>query len=285
MIDVEALASFSGDVPPEGLDALIALNLGLGAQPVDAQRVVSRMPLVFPLWQDVGEGFVGLLVWPTPEPGMPLPVVRCTGHRLRCLAPSARDLLRQQLGALDARGDLPGGESSGVYEPGEVRHSGLDLLRWQTARAGGSPLHFERVASEHLRSGDATAALVALEVANTRFGGWACTHASRHRLLLALGRGVEARDAALAALSLPVWTLDGAFSPIARAAGWADPIDGRPYRSRAAAPDVAPADRAAHLLDAAAVDEVPWSEVRDAAADGWTEAGLLHVAALARWVG
>lgn len=211
--------------------------------------------------------------------------MRSRGARLELLAGSVADFGRHVLARLEAGGRLEGDvEAAGasLYEPGDRAQTGLELLPWVILKAGGAPWAYAAARDGHLRRGDAASALIAAERACERFAGWAELHAWRMRLLQAAGRDEEAREAATAALALPVWTLMGPFEEVAVTAGWRPPISAAPFHARADADAVAPADWAAYLMDATALEGRPWHEVRARLADWYEGAGLAGIATLVR---
>jgi hypothetical protein len=266
---------------PQGLSAVPTAVAALGLEPMPTDH--DRMPLLTPLGMDEA-GLVALLHWPTPQPGVSVPVVRQRGRRLELLAESVADWVRQVAAHIDTAGDLPDPfreALTGLYDVGSVAVTGLPLDAWVVLKAGGSPAAYARMVARHLSRGDLTSAAIAAERAADRFAGWAEPHVWRHRIHLQAGQPLLARDAATAAMGLPVWTLRGPFDEVAAAIGWQPPYDGSAYLRRAAADDVPPADRAAYLMDAAAVDDTPWSATADDVASSYREAGLDGVAELA----
>jgi hypothetical protein len=261
----------------------LAVYEALGAEPVGPFSSSEAHPLFTALWRDQ-EGPVGLLHWPTPDELASAPVVRPAGPRLEAVAQSLRDATRQGLAALEQRGvavqqrwpDLP----SWLWTPGERVSSPLPDDAWILSRAGGTPSAFRGLLARHLGRGDTTAALVVTELWGERFAGWGAPHAARAQLLSELGRHDAARDAAIHALGLPLWTLDEPFEPVAIRAGWKAPIDAQPYARLAADPAKLPADRAAWLLDWASATGTPWSKVLGQLRMLYGEAGLTRTSSM-----
>lgn len=271
-----------GRAAPAHLD-LLERCLGMaGAVPCPPDE--ATLPLMTPLAHDA-TGRIGLLHWPTPEPSDPVPVVRQRGWHLELLAPSVRGWLRHHLARLEALGTLEpdlAAAAQEVYDTGERATTGLPWDAWVLLKGEGSLEAYDALRARHVARGDTTAALIAAERAAARFPGWAEPHRWRHGLLTGRGEREEARDAAVAALALPTWTLSGDFVTLARAIGWQDPVDGAPYGRLAADPARLPADRAAHLLDQVTVDRLSWPTHRPALAALYDEADLPGVARLVR---
>ncbi len=269
---------------PPGLDALRALIAATG-RPEPAVGSPARHPLVLRLGADAPDAApLGLLVWPTPDPGAELPVVREHAHHLELMAPSAADAVRAWLGGAELAGrPVPVDVDAGLYITGEAAASGLSVSAWRVRHAGGSLPAYAALLARHAARGDWASADITAQAAISRFDGWGLPHAWRIRTLRALGHDTAARDAAVAALSLPVWTLSGPAHAheVAAAAGWSVPIDGSPFSRHADDAARPPADRAAWRLDAAAMDGRPWQALRAEVAELWRVAGLADVAWLA----
>lgn len=267
---------------PDRIDLVESCVAALGWRSTGPFEIVDCHPLVTPFAVDVA-GAVGLLHWPTPQPGIATPVVRNRGQRLELLAPDLPSWLRQQLARLDHRGELPDElleQSNGLVLPGEIARAGLEPDVWAVLKGGGNLRVYRGLSDRHIASGDATSALVTAERATDRYPGWGEPHAWRFRIHSAAGDTMQARDAATAALGLPIWTLLSAFAPLAAAIGWEAPHDGATYRRLSRDSERLPADRAAYLMDSVAVDGGSWADVRQPLAELYTEAELTPVARL-----
>jgi len=273
--------SMAGATPPRGVDALEGLARRLPGWSV-ADVDPTLHPLLVPMVDD-GEGVVGLLMWPTAPEGWPVPVVRSHGRWLELVAGCVEDFVRHTLmgaelqGKLDDALEVAGG---GLYSGGERAMTGLDPVPWVILKAGGAPWAYARRIAAHRERGDGLSVLVAAERVCERFPGWAELHRWRWTALRALGREEEAREAATAAMALPMWTLEEEFEALALAIGWVPPIDAAPFHRRAADPATLPADRAAWWMDWASISGAPWSEVRPQVAGSYAEAGLSNAAVL-----
>lgn len=261
----------------------LQVHEALGATRVEPFSVADAHPLFTALWRDEG-GPVGLLHWPTPDEIALAPVVRPRGPRLEAVARSLLDVTRMGLAALERAGAHPSDPLASappwLWTPGERASSPLPDDAWVVSRAGGTPAAFRGLLARHRARGDDTAALVVTELWGERFAGWAAPHAARARLLADLGRPDAARDAALHAMGLPLWTLDSPFEETALMAGWRPPIDAQPYARLAADPGKLPADRAAWLLDWASATETPWPKALGQLQVLYGEAQLPRMASL-----
>lgn len=277
-----------GRSAPPWLSELRAFLAATGAEVFDGTPRADDHPLFMPLADDGGTR-LGLLVWPTPDAQAGVPVVAQRGRRLELVAGSAHELLLQRAASLDRDGrldDAPERAAGGAYTVGTLAMTGLDLRTWTILRAGGSMEAYGSLIDRHLKRSDPVAALVAADRAVERAAGWAEPHVWRWRILSAIGRNEEARDAAVAALGLPVWTMRGDFAEVARAAGWVDPIDAGPFERLANDPNRPPADRAAWWMDHGAVDvqdPSAWSAYRSRIAPLYVDAGLAPIGAWVAW--
>jgi len=285
MNHADFLSGIAGVPAPARLRAYLALLAGQGSQILAPTERRDLHPLVVPLARDGAGAVVGLLCWPTAPPGFPLPVVRQSAvpalrWTLELLASSVDQALHRELVCRDARGepvpeswasDPEGGEP--LYRSGDLAASGLPLAVYRLTRVGETFAFFEDLISRHLEGGATMAALVTSDRLLRIAPGWARPMAVRARLLASLGEPEQARDSAAAALADPVWTLGLPFAEVATIAGWTS-VSAEPFRRLAADVRKPPADRAAHLLDAIAVEGGAWSTERLALADLYRQAGL-----------
>ena len=266
--------------PPVRFQALLML-LASKAEILDPRKTDGLHPLLLPLAQDCNGHVLGFLRWPTPPDDTPLPIVRQAPDGLHLLAASCDNLIHRELAWRDVtEGESPGSllraaNASGLlYEEGSVVLTGLPLNAYLLIKVGVPPSFFERLATAHLKRGDAMAAEVTADRACRSAPGWARPQAFRALLLDKIGKPEEARDAALTALLNPVWTLGHPFEPIARLAGWVPPITSEPYRTLSRDSTRSPLDRAAYLMDAAYVEGQEWTEIRSELGKLYREAGL-----------
>jgi hypothetical protein len=272
-LDHATFLRYVGLAPPARLDALL-LHLAGGSLPiVSPEEGAGLHPLVVPLARE-GDEAIGLLVRPGDHA---LPVVRARGHQLALIARSTDEWLRRELAHRDVAGEGGGllaaaNRVETLYTPGEVALSRLPLNAWLLLKCGVNHAFFEELAELHLEKGDEAAALITAERSCGLVEGWARPHAFLALLLARLGKLEMARDAARSALLEPAWSLGTAFAPVARLAGWHDPITSRSYRWFCDDPAIPPLDRAARLLEAVAVEEGEWDAIRPTLAL-WYDAG------------
>lgn len=295
MTDARSHANLIQDVGadvPARLPVLLTALIGAGGTLLDPGERAGLHPLVIPLVREELGDTVGLLRWPTPDPNTPLPVVRQrpgpAGWTLELVAPSTDAHLHRHLAIRDARGEtLPEPLLTAVnaldtlYEPGQLALSGLPLKAYLLVRVGETHAFFEELCEAHLTKGDTTAAAVTADRACRQDHGWARPWVYRAHLLARMGQHEEARDTARLALAEPVWTFGHPFAELAKLAGWGTSTS-IAYRKLANHPDKPPADRAAHLMDATAIDGGDWDSVRDELGERYEQAGLQTVARLVR---
>ncbi len=289
-MDPESFADAVGWPAPRRLGVLLALRAAEGDTVLDGPDgtwTAGLHPLLVPLWRDPEGGVGGLLRWPTPHPGMDLPLVHQapgTPWTLTLVDRSVDAHLVRALATADATSRPPPPSleevAAALHPPGTVGASGLPLAAWLLRHVGARHDELETRALAFLERGDAMAAQVTADRACRGSEGWARPHGFRARLLARLGALDEARDAAATAFTEPVWTLGGHLDQVARLAGWSR-VTSVGYRRLLARAEKPPADRAAHLLDACAIEGGDWDGVREPVAALYREAGL---EAVARWV-
>ncbi len=279
----ETLQALTGRPPPRRLRALMMLLAG-EHELLEPEDRAGLHPLVVPLARAEDGQTIGLLRWATPPRDMPWPLVSAGELGMRLLANSPDQWIWKELATRDADKEHLGGlvlaanRDEQLYEPGDLEASKLPLMAYLVLRVGGLPEVYEELALRHLERGDVMAALVTADRLCNVARGWALGHAFRSELLAGQGRHEAAADSARAALVDPVWTLGRPFEPVARRAGWKHTVDGRGYRLLAEDTERSPLDRAAHWLDAWAVDGGDWDELRPVLAELYDEGGLPELA-------
>lgn len=295
MNHVTFLQRIAGVAAPPRLPTYLVALAGRGGQVLDPGDRASLHPLIVPLVREPSGAVQGLLRWPTAPTGLPLPVVRQGGEphdrwTLELVATSVDQALHRELATRDASGEsfAPAlldelARAEPLYAPGQFVASGLSLAAYRLLRIGETHAFFEQLAERHLAKQAPLAAQVTADRSIRVAPGWARPMAYRALLLDRLGEHEQARDSAASALADPVWTLGHPFDRVATIAGW-QKISGEPFRRLARAQSKLPADRAAHLLDALAVEGGDWSQDRSELAELYAQAGLDAVAALVRAV-
>lgn len=210
------------------------LRQGYAPVPPDAARAYNIHPLVIPLGVRAAGGpggggeVVGLLRWPTPTPGVPLPVVTtgsaggAAAAQLVHVATSAAQYVHRAAAVADDAGDVRaataliaatsdsaahGFPPEAVYTLGAVAALGMGIERYCLLKVGPFMDLYRGLAAFHAAKADDSSALVTCERAAGAFVGWGAMHVYHSGVLTGMGRALEARDAARAALQLPLWTL------------------------------------------------------------------------------
>jgi hypothetical protein len=283
--DFQAVA---GVVAPPRLRAYRVLLAGLGFELLDPDDRAGLHPLLVPIARAPSGATVGLLCWPTAPPGFPVPVAQQASEpdrrfTLDFVAPSVDVALHRELALRDVAGDplpsLDPEDLAPVYAAGAVAASGLPIAAYRLTQIGETHAFHEELVERHLARGATLAAQVTADRALRVAPGWARPMAFRALLFARLGDLEQARDSAAAALADPVWTLGHPFAEVAALAGWRA-ISSAPFRRLADDLGKPPADRAAHLLDALAVEGGDWGAERRRLAALYAEAGLGATAAL-----
>ena len=182
------------------------------------------------------------------------------------------------------------------YLKGAIEKVGYGFERFLFLKVGSFPDVFEFLTDFHLGKGDQASALVTAEKAYNTFNGWGQPYMEYCKLLRGMkGREQEMRDAALAALRTPLWTvaregedlemvLTAARSSKEKAADkfWKLYEDERLQEiKQGKRPEQVSLDRAAFLMDAALVGAngiKGWEEVRGPLGELYREAGMTELA-------
>ena len=279
MLHDRVLRQEAGVEPPPRLAALMSLLVGDELEVCDPRDRSGLHPLLVPLARDE-HTTVALLRWPTPPKGLPMPVVRAGERGMSLVALSVDQWLHKELATRDVDQDDMAGLLRAVnrdevlYEPGAVTLSNLPLKAYLLLKVGGLPELYYELALGHEAKGDTMAACVTADRCTTAVPDFGEPHVFRTALLDRLGRGEAARESARAALTLPIWTLGAPFEPVALKAGWAHPVTSAPFHAAADDTNKPVLDRAAHRMDAVAVEEGDWDAVRPELAALFREGGL-----------
>eukprot|EP00186_Timspurckia_oligopyrenoides_P004025 CAMPEP_0182451846 /NCGR_PEP_ID=MMETSP1172-20130603/43943_1 /TAXON_ID=708627 /ORGANISM="Timspurckia oligopyrenoides, Strain CCMP3278" /LENGTH=330 /DNA_ID=CAMNT_0024649653 /DNA_START=155 /DNA_END=1147 /DNA_ORIENTATION=+ len=277
---------------PQHLHALLlALHLN-GETLIESPTKLDSIdhPFIIPLARDptTNVADAAFLRWPTPPSSgeMPLPIVAVSTKspsQLTLLANSSSEYVHRYLAYFDFNElheefDLLHAAAPDLYEKGAVVKNGMGLLGYLLLKVGAFPDVYQATTERHLKNEDEQSGLITVEKMASSFPGWGYSHAYNARLLLKLGRELEARDAARFAIHLPLWTLDDSLSEIAKIAGYQeveslkkmfrglslDPRDSEVAQGKAV--EQVALDRAAYVLDrvVAEDDDKRWSrEVKE----------------------
>lgn len=297
---------------PPYLDALVyAVTSNSKAEAMSPSARANLHPFLIPLaYDNESKRTTGLLRWPTPPEGMPLPVVTGTAEDpcLTLLSPSAKAYAERALAEADSIGNEERRDAiraasslAFAYQNGDSEKSGLGLERFLIISVGGFPDVYEGLAQFHLAKGDEPSALVTCEAAARAQAGWGRAHAFHANILKQLGRELEARDAARFCLQLPLWTIGSVekVREMGEIAGYQDSQSlGKIYRrlyEDGRAEEIAdgkPAaqvalDRAAWLLDVCVAEQEwtgeGWEDARERLAELYDEAGMNDLATFVRY--
>ncbi|WZZ82812.1 hypothetical protein YC2023_103384 [Brassica napus] len=279
--------------PPQHLTQLLSIFTARGKSIVSPGAKQGLLPLAIPLVRMSPGSSIALLRWPTARPSMEMPVVEVQKHGVdqfihRILV--EEDIFKPEESSqviFDAAGEA----GKKLYSKGDFARSELmDLDLYLLRKVGLFPDSLERKVIRHIENGDHVSALVAAEFYTKRgnFPGFARPFAFNAKVLLKLGRSLEAKDAARGALKSSWWTLGCRYEEIARIAEWGEEQivqykekvtgEGRQRDiSRGKPRAQASYDEAGLLLDLASL-EGTWDESRERVAQCYKDAGLNDMA-------
>ncbi|GJQ11764.1 hypothetical protein GpartN1_g3555.t1 [Galdieria partita] len=263
--------------------------------PLDRSRL---HPFLIPLAIDEDtDRIVGFLRWPTPPSDMPLPIVEAqlSTKTLVLLSNSAKAYIQRYLTTLEAEEGLPSLHNmqymEHLYTPGSFSKSGLSLQQFLIRDIGPFPDVYEQLTHQHLEKGRTQSALITCEKAAVSFPGWGRSRYFHSRVLRKLNRMQEARDAARAALQLPLWTLNDDPFQVGFVAGFQSPETSFPQIYRKLANDKrqkdiengkpkeqVALDRAAFLLDVTFLENNSYQDIKELLAQLYEEAKLPDIA-------
>ncbi|CAN8284005.1 unnamed protein product [Cochlearia groenlandica] len=286
--------------PPKHLNQLLSILLAKGKSIVTPGDKQGLLPLTIPLVKVSQGSSIALLRWPTARSSMEMSVVEVQKHGVWFLANNVDQFIHRILVEEDVSKseesskeifDAAAEAGKKLYSKGDFSRSGLmDLDVYLLRKVGLFPDSLERKVVRHIENGDHVSALVAAEFYTNRgnFPGFARPFAFNAKVLLKLGRSLEAKDAARGALKSSWWTLGCKYEEIARIAEWGEEQivqykervtgEGR-QRDIARGKPMAQAslDEAAFLLDLASL-EGTWDESLQRVAQCYNEAGLEDIA-------
>ncbi|KAL9300411.1 hypothetical protein AtNW77_Chr2g0242131 [Arabidopsis thaliana] len=258
------------------------------------------LPLTIPLVKMSPGSSIALLRWPTAPSSMEMPVVEVQKHGVWFLANNVDQFIHRILVEEDVSKpeecsqeifNAAGEAGKKLYSKGDFASSRLmDLDAYLLRKVGLFPDSLERKVIRHIENGDHVSALVATEFYTKRgnFPGFARPFAFNAKVLLKLGRNLEAKDAARGALKSSWWTLGCRYEEIAQIAEWGEEQIAQ-YKERVTGEgkqrDIdrgkpmaqASLDEAAFLLNLASL-EGTWDESLERVAQCYKEAGLNDIA-------
>lgn len=284
---------------PEHLHCLLNMLQVRGDTIISPGARDGMIPLVIPLSESPSGALTSLLRWPTAPPGMEMPVVEVRKYGVWLLAKNVDQYIHRILVEEDAddaqltRGGLweASAQAGGkLYKKGDFAESEIgDLDSYILKKVGLFPDILERKVAQHFERGDQISAMVTGEFyIRNNFPGFGRPFVFNAKILLKVGRKLEAKDAARGALKSPWWTLGCPYQEVAEIAEWDDEQiefirekvseQGKQEDlKKGKAPEQVALDEAAFLLDLASIDGT-WDEVVDRIAECYTEAGLPDIA-------
>lgn len=310
--------------PPKRLPALLEALQLQGETLVSPRSRKGLNPFLIPLSKNPTDGSMTCLIrWPTQKTDMDLQVVKTNEVGITLLALSTDKFVHRTLVEFDFFGNkaAPVLESIANHEGNSKLYSLGDYLsfmmsgkfptitdqerrlfidRYLLSKVGPFPDCYERLATNFVEKNNEVSALVTCERAVSVFYGWGRPMSVHARLLEKLGRSIEAKDTARAALASPKWTIAQSkqeLDKITKLAGFSDmKIVGEMHAFRAADPrkkeveeeNLSPLqvtlDQAAHLMDAVAMGAVEcgWDAIRQDLATKYQEGGYPDMAAFIR---
>jgi hypothetical protein len=217
--------------PPKRLPTLIKLlsmddNEEL-VQPTERQNL---NPFLIPLSKSKKDGsYLCYIRWPTQKEDMDLQIVRTTETGIELVAMGTDQWCHRQIATRDFYGDKSVEEltallnkdgslytvddympflKSGKFDSTTTEGLSLVLDRYLLTKVGAFPDCFERLAEHFLEEGSQVSALVTCERAVSVFYGWGHPMSFHANMLNGItDRQAEARDAARAAVNMPLWTV------------------------------------------------------------------------------
>ncbi|KAK9163402.1 hypothetical protein Syun_004304 [Stephania yunnanensis] len=282
--------------PPHHLHCLLKMLQTRGDSILSPGDRKGLIPLAIPLSESLSGSITALLRWPTAPPGMEMPVVEVRKHGVWLLAKNVDQYIHRILVEEDAnnKGHLYEASSEAgkkLYRRGDFAESQIaNLDVYLLKKVGLFPDLLERKVMQHFEKGDHVSAMVTGEFYTKKehFPGFGRPFVFNAKILLKVGRSLEAKDAARGALKSPWWTLGCKYQEVAEIALWEDEQieyikekvseEGRQEDlHKGKDPAQVALDEAAFLLDLASVDGT-WDEYEKRIAECYKEAGLDDIA-------
>ncbi|CAL5369478.1 unnamed protein product [Camellia sinensis] len=295
--------SFIKDVaatqPPDHLPHLLRMLQVRGEPIISPGAKQGLIPLAIPLSKSNSGSVTALLRWPTAPPGMDIPVVEICKHGVWLLAKNVDQYIHRILVEEDAKNSkesdnelfhaaADAGEK--IYKKGDFVASQISNLDvYLLKKVGLFPDILERRVMHHFEKGDHVSAMVTGEFYTKKehFPGFGRPFVFNAKILLKVGRKIEAKDAARGALKSPWWTLGCRYKEVADIAQWEDEQieyikekvsdEGRQEDlKKGKEPAQIALDEAAFLLDLASV-EGTWDDFVERIAECYKDAGLYDI--------
>ncbi|CAN0900933.1 Protein IN CHLOROPLAST ATPASE BIOGENESIS, chloroplastic [Linum grandiflorum] len=290
--------------PPKHLPQLLRILQSRGESIVSPGDKQGMIPLAIPLAKtssgmDEIDAVIALLRWPTAPPGMEMPVVEVRKYGVWLMAKTVDQFMHRILVEEDANGISKGNDdifdaavgAGNIYSKGDFADSRIsDPDVYILKKVGLFPDLLERKVLRDFEKGDQVSAMVTGEFYTRKehFPGFGRPFVFNAKILLKVGRKVEAKDAARGALKSPWWTLGCPYKEVAEMAEWEDEQieymeervteDGRKEDlNKGKNPAQIAVDEAAFLLDLASVDGT-WDDYLERIVGCYKEAGLHDIA-------
>ncbi|CAN1191993.1 Protein IN CHLOROPLAST ATPASE BIOGENESIS, chloroplastic [Linum perenne] len=290
--------------PPKYLPQLLSILRSRGDSIVSPGDKQGMIPLAIPLAKTSSgmeeiDAVIALLRWPTAPPGMEMPVVEVRKYGVWLLAKTVDQFVHRILVEEDANGLSKGNndiftaaaDAGSLYTKGDFADSQIsDLDVYLLKKVGLFPDILERKVMRHFEREDQVSAMVTGEFYTRKehFPGFGRPFAFNAKILLKVGRKLEAKDAARGALKSPWWTLGCPYQEVAEMAEWDDEQieymeervteDGRKQDlNKGKNPAQIAVDEAAFLMDLASVDGT-WDDYLERIVGCYKEAGLHDIA-------
>lgn len=315
-------ANFIKDIafkePPAKLDLLLTILQENGEELVSPRKRGSLNPFLIPLTRNKEDSSLLCYIrWPTQKESMDLQLVRTTEAGVRLVSLSTDNMIKRIAAEMDFYAHPKAtnlieliNKDDQVYKPGDyipLLKSGkfpaltdydlkLILDRYILTKVGAFPDCYERLATDYLKRGDQTSALITCERSTSVFYSWGHPLAFHAGMMASIpGRELEVKDVARAALAQPLWTVGKTvkeLDDVAKHAGFSGAkILGDMHAFRAKdkredeigeglSPVQVTLDQAAHLMDAIAMGSEAggWLEGRQLIAQKYEEGGYPEVA-------
>ena len=303
---------------PKNMELLLRLMEISGEKILSPKDRKGMNPMLIPLTigEDEEKGKLCYMRWPTQREDMELQLVRTCNAGMVLESMSTDLMCRRIVAEMDFYGKESATDAVAMLNEAGFEYSSGDYIdyiksgrfptiteedlrlvldRYLLTKVGPFPDCYERLADNFLEKKDTISALVTCERAVSLFYGWGHPVAFHADMLMMIGRETEAKDAARAALGMPLWTVGRNKAGLERAATTAGftgtEILGEMHAYRAAEerteeikegldPAQLALDQAAHLMDACVMGAIEggWPALIPTIAEKYRSAGYDDVA-------